>query len=43
MTNAERRDKGMVYVADEQVFSEMAKCKKKLKKLKIFQWQLQKV
>ncbi len=33
MTNGERRDRGMVYVADEQVFAEMAECKKKLKKL----------
>ena len=33
MTNAERRDSGMVYLGDEQVFSEMAECKKKLKKL----------
>lgn len=33
MTNAERRDRGMVYVGDEQVFAEMAECKKKLKKL----------
>lgn len=33
MTNAERRDKGMVYIGDDQVFAEMAECKKKLKKL----------
>ena len=33
MTNGERRDRGMVYIADEQVFAEMAACKKKLKKL----------
>lgn len=33
MTNAERRDRGMVYIGDEQVFAEMAECKKKLKKL----------
>ncbi len=34
MTNIERcdkRNKGMVYVGDEQVFAEMAECKKKLK------------
>ncbi len=33
MTNAERRDQGMAYIGDEQIFSEMAECKKKLKKL----------
>ena len=33
MTNTERRDKEMVYVGDNQVFAEMAECKKKLKKL----------
>ena len=27
MTNAERRDKGMVYISDEQVFAEMAELK----------------
>lgn len=33
MTNSERRDKGMVYKGDQQVFAEMAECKKLLKKL----------
>ena len=33
MTNAERRDKEMVYIGDNQIFAEMAECKKKLKKL----------
>lgn len=33
MTNAERRDNGMVYIADEKAFAEMAECKMKLKKL----------
>ncbi len=33
MTNTERRDKEMVYIGDNQVFAEMAECKKKLKKL----------
>ena len=43
MTNAERRDKGMVYIGDEQVFAEMAECKKKLKKLmkKLKMWKRQ--
>ena len=31
MTTTERCDKSMVYVGDEQVFAEMAECKKKLK------------
>lgn len=44
MTNAERRDKGMVYVGDEQVFAEMAECKKKLKKLnEIDRWEYEKI
>ena len=44
MTNAERRDKGMVYVGDEQVFAEMAECKKKLKILnEIDRWEYEKI
>ncbi len=44
MTNAERRDKGMVYVGDEQVFAEMAECKKKLKKLnEIDRWEYEQI
>ena len=44
MTNAERRDKGMVYVGGEQVFAEMAECKKKLKKLnEIDRWEYEKI
>ena len=44
MTNAERRDKGMVYVGDEQVFAEMAECKKKLKNLnEIDRWEYEKI
>lgn len=33
MTNGERRDRGLVYIGDKQVFAEMVACKKKLKKL----------
>lgn len=33
MTHSERRDKGMAYKGDQQVFQEMAECKKRLKKL----------
>lgn len=44
MTNAERRDKGMVYISDEQVFAEMAECKKKLKKLnEIDRWEYEQI
>lgn len=44
MTNAERRDKGMVYIGDEQIFAEMAECKKKLKKLnEIDRWEYEQV
>ena len=44
MTNAERRDKGMVYVGDKQVFAEMAECKKKLKKLnEIDRWEYEQI
>ena len=44
MTNAERRDKGMVYIGDKQIFAEMAECKKKLKKLnEIDGWEYEKI
>ena len=33
MTNSQRRDKEMAYIAGTQVFREMAECKRKLKKL----------
>lgn len=32
MTNTERRDKGLAYIADADTFKEMAECQKKLKK-----------
>ena len=44
MTNAERRDQGMAYIGDEQIFSEMGECKKKLKKLnEIDRWEYEQV
>ena len=35
MTNGERRDLGLAYFGDADVFAEMAECKKKLKKLNL--------
>ncbi len=44
MTNSERRDRGLVYVADEQVFAEMAQCKKKLKLLnELDRWEYEQI
>lgn len=44
MKNAERRDQGMAYIGDEQIFSEMGECKKKLKKLnEIDRWEYEQV
>lgn len=33
MNNIERRDKGLAYIADEEVFKEILKCRKLLFKL----------
>ena len=44
MTNAERRDREMVYIGDDKVFAEMAECKKKLKKLNTLErWEYEKI
>lgn len=44
MTNSERRDNGMVYIADEQVFAEMAACKKLLAKVNnTDRWEYEKI
>ncbi len=44
MTNGERRDRGMVYVADETAFAEMAECRKKLKKLnELDRWEYERI
>lgn len=44
MTNKERRDKGMVYVADHQIFAEMTECKRRLKKLNMLDcWEYEQV
>ncbi|MBQ1490372.1 MAG: sugar O-acetyltransferase [Blautia sp.] len=44
MTNAERRDKELAYVADSEVFGEMVECKKKLKKMNsLDSWEYEKV
>ncbi len=44
MTNGERRDKGLAYVGDREVFAEMVECKKKLKKLNSLDaWEYEKV
>ena len=44
MTNSQRRDKEMAYIADTQVFREMAECKRKLKKLnEIDRWEYEKI
>ena len=44
MTNSERRDKGLAYIADRSVFEEMAECKKKLKVLNgLDRWEYDKI
>ncbi len=44
MTNSERRDRGLAYVGDSQVFAEMGECKKKLKRLNdLDPWEYEKI
>lgn len=44
MTNTERRDKGLAYIADADTFKEMAECQKKLKKVnELNRWEIEKI
>lgn len=44
MTNSERRDKGMVYIGDAEVFAEMAECKKRLARVNdLDRWEYDKI
>ncbi|PWM23915.1 MAG: sugar O-acetyltransferase [Clostridiales bacterium] len=44
MTNSERRDQGLAYIADETVLQEMTACKKKLKRVnELDRWEYEKI
>lgn len=44
MTNSERRDQGLAYIADETVLHEMTACKKKLKRVnELDRWEYEKI
>lgn len=44
MTNSERRDRELAYIADAETFGEMAECQKKLKKVNMLdRWEHQKI